>query len=114
MLESIYSYKNRNCNYDYFTMVYKLKKITLPFHNYKCKFLHFKYFISAPTQHHSDVSSGPDAYFFDIDAQQVRARYDPRQLSANIGGIPSSTSNEDATSCQTADGRYAHGQKVNM
>lgn len=71
----------------------------------------FVYVNLAPIQQDIDTSV-PAAYFFDIDAEQVRARYDPRQISANIGGIPSSTSNEDATSCQTADGRYGHGQKV--
>lgn len=73
--------------------------------------------IPAPTYHHAETqtirdAADPDAYFFDIDAEQLRARYDPRQLSANVAGIPASASNEDATSCQTADGRYGHGQKV--
>lgn len=48
---------------------------------------------------------------YDIDTEQLQARYDPRVLSEDVSGYHS-TSNEDATSCRNSNVQYAHGQKV--
>ena len=50
---------------------------------------------------------------YDIDTEQLQARYDPRLLSEDVNGYHS-TSNEDATSCGNSNVRYMHGQKVHV
>lgn len=48
----------------------------------------------------------------DIDSEQLRGRYDARQLSENISGYRYSAADEEATSCRNANVKYVHGQKA--
>lgn len=65
---------------------------------------------SAPADYDGQMDIMPSD-IYDIDTEQLQARYDPRLLSEDVSGYHS-TANEEGTACRNSNSRYVHGQKV--
>lgn len=64
---------------------------------------------SAPADYDGQMDIMPSD-IYDIDTEQLQARYDPRLLSEDVSGFHST--NEEGTACRNSNSRYVHGQKV--